>query len=81
MDETELVFQSQILPFHIVEESGLKYQDREIIVKEAGASLTLEFDGLSKSETYIIFKGIHYYTLDSGKGIFYQPVFRYLPIL
>lgn len=73
MDETELVFQSQILPFHIVEESGLKYQDREIIVKEAGASLTLEFDGLSKSETYIIFKGIHYYTLDSGKGIFYQP--------
>lgn len=57
-------FTEKTLPYEITEIKGAEWVDGGIKVTEEGATLTLSFSGIPKSETYFIFEGLDY----KGKG-------------
>lgn len=57
---TETEFQDQELPFEIKKGKGCSLKDGKIKVTKEGAELTLTFDGLKNSETYLIAEGLDY---------------------
>ena len=59
--ETQLSFATRELPYTIQCNDGrASIQDGRIVVTEAGASVTLQFEGLMNSETYISLDGLDF---------------------
>ena len=59
----EVNFEQQVVPCTIAATDGLEFEDGRIFVRNANARLTLSFDGLDASETYVSFDNLNYKAL------------------
>lgn len=59
----EVNFEQQVVPCTIAATDGLEFEDGRILVRNANARLTLSFDGLDASETYVSFDNLNYKAL------------------
>ena len=60
---TELSFDQREVPFEVTSSSGIDFEDGRIIARNGGAWMTLSFDGLDASETYVAFDNLNYRAL------------------
>ena len=59
-DYTPLIFNDQLLAYEIEVESGIIFEDQQILVSRRGATLTLIFETIPNSEIYVNFNNIHF---------------------
>ncbi|MBO7516273.1 MAG: YfhO family protein, partial [Spirochaetia bacterium] len=69
--EKQFSFSDKAIPYTIESDDGIEVGDGRLTVKKANASLTLKFEGLENSETYLYFKNLDF----KGKGEFF--LFKY----
>lgn len=50
------------VPFAVASAQGCEVSEGEVVVREAGATVTLEFSGPADAETYLHLVGVHYTT-------------------
>lgn len=58
--EISPVYSDVKIPYEIVDMSGLEISEHTIQVAQEDASMTIAFDGLPDSETYLILRGVDY---------------------
>lgn len=64
---TEVRFYNKELPYTFRSFSGVQYKDGKFIVEKPNASLTVEFDGLAKCETYLAFQNLQFSLPEGSK--------------
>lgn len=62
----EVSFTDQSVPYTVDETNGLSVEGNKIVVTEKNASMRLAFEGVKKSETYVIFSGLDYQSEDGS---------------
>ena len=70
-EEKHFSFSGRSIPCTIESDGSIEVGAGRFVVKKEGASVTLKFDGLENSETYLYFKNLDF----KGKGKFF--IFRY----
>ena len=63
LSETSLDLTNQAMPYTITATTGLSIRNGKIITTTNNATMTLTFDGLSDSETYLYFNNLGYHSL------------------
>ncbi len=63
LPETSLELTNQAMPYTITATSGLTIKNGKIITVNNNATMTLTFEGLSDSETYLYFNNLDYHSL------------------
>lgn len=60
VDVTSLEFEDVSVPFQIAEASGVTVENGRWVVADAGASVTLSFEGTAQADTYLYVSGLKY---------------------
>lgn len=61
-DAKELQFTGKEIPIEAIETEGIEFTDNQIRVLEENAKMTIRYNGLEKSETYLDIKGLTRHT-------------------
>lgn len=68
LDQSEIEYTDEDIPFDMKCLEGVSYKDGEFIVENAGASVEVTFKGLPDSENYLLFDNLQYAELKEEKN-------------